>query len=238
MEATRKPRVLLLYYTYTGQTLKVLETAGEVLRERGCEVTKAAIEYTDKRWADGFTRFPMRNAWTGCLRMLPAQLRRKTGEIRIPDEARSGDYDLICIGSGTWWLTTNMPMRSFLKSSEAEQLLAGKPFAAFVVCRRYWKNNLATVRKLGTERGGSYVDGIHFNYPGGQTSSLLSLISYLGSGEYRDRYLGLRIPKTNLQPEQIEETRTFAQTLADRVFGPAEPRAGDELSGSEAVGSS
>jgi menaquinone-dependent protoporphyrinogen IX oxidase len=228
MEATGKPRVLLLYYTYTGQSLKVLETAGEVLRKRGCEVTKAAIEYSDKRWADGFTRFPMGNAWFGCLRMLPAQLRRATGEIRIPDEARNGDYDLICIGSGTWWLTTNMPMRSFLKSSDAGRLLSGKPFAAFVVCRRYWKNNLKTVRKLGNGQGGNYVDGIHFNYPGGQVSSLLSLISYLGSGQYRDRYLGLRIPKTNLQPGQLDEARTFTETLADRVFGPAR-RAGEEV---------
>lgn len=229
MNARRKPRVLLLYYTYTGQTLKLLETAGEVFRERGCEVTKAAIEYTDERWADGFKRFPMRNAWVGCFRMLPAQLRRATGEIRIPDEARSGDYDLICIGSCTWWLTMNMPMRSFLKSSEAGRLLARKPFAAFVVCRRYWKNNLETVRKLGTEQGGNYVDGIHFNYPGGQVRSLFSLISYLGSGQYRHRYLGLRIPTTNLQPDQLEEARTFTGTLADRVFGPARPRASEEV---------
>ena len=37
----RAPRVLLLYYSYTGQSLKVLEAAGEVFRERGCDVHKA-----------------------------------------------------------------------------------------------------------------------------------------------------------------------------------------------------
>jgi hypothetical protein len=31
--------------------------------------------------------------------------------------------------------------------------------------------------------------------------SLLSLISYLGTGEYRERYLGVKILPTNLQPE-------------------------------------
>ena len=126
------------------------------------------------------------------------------GEIRTPDEVRNGDYDLICIGSPTWWRTTNMPMRSFLKSDEARKLLAGKPFAAFVVCRRYWRENFKTVRKLGEKQGGRYVGGVHFEYPGGQISSLLSLTSYLGSGEYRDRYMGLRIPTTNVQPEQLE----------------------------------
>jgi hypothetical protein len=161
--------------------------------------------------------------------MLPAQLRRATGEIRVPEEARRGDYDLVCIGSGTWWLTMNMPMRSFLKSEEARKLLSGKSFAAFVVCRHYWRNNFKTVRKLGEMQGGQYLDGIHFTYPGGQVSSLFSLISYLGSGEYRDRYLGLKIPTTNVQPGQLEKTRTFTETLADRVFGKARPRAREEV---------
>jgi menaquinone-dependent protoporphyrinogen IX oxidase len=211
--------VLLVYYTYTGQALKVLEVAGEVFRERGCEVQTAAIEFTDRRFAGRFSQFPMRHAFLDVLRMLPAQTRRATGEIRTPDEVRDGDYDVVCIGSSTWWLTMNMPMRSFLKSDEAGKLLAGKPFAAFVVCRRYWRNNFKTVRKLGEQRGGRYVDGLHFKYPGGQVRSLLSLISYLGSGEYRDRYLGLSIPTTNVQPEQLDETRTFANTLADRLLG-------------------
>jgi hypothetical protein len=47
---------------------------------------------------------------------------------------------------------------------------------------------------------------------------MLSLTSYLGSGEYRDKYLGLRIPPTNVQPEQLEQTQTFAARLADRLL--------------------
>jgi menaquinone-dependent protoporphyrinogen IX oxidase len=219
LRSDRRPRVLLLYYTYTGQALKVLEAAEEVFRQRGCDVQKARIEFTDRRFAKRFSRFPMRHVWLDLLSVYAAQARRATGEIRIPDDVRSGDYDLICIGSPTWWRTTNMPMRSFLKSHDAGKLLAGKPFAAFVVCRRYWRNNLDTVRKLGKKRGGQYLDGIHFEYPGGQVRSLLSLTSYLSSGEYRDRYLGLRIPPTNVQPEQLEQTREFAAALADRVFG-------------------
>jgi menaquinone-dependent protoporphyrinogen IX oxidase len=226
----RRPWVLLLYFTYTGQALKVLEAAGDVLRARGCEVTKAEIEFTDKRYAKRFSQFPMRHAFLDVIRLLPAQLRRATGEIRTPDEVRDGDYDLICVGSGTWWLTMNMPMRSFLKSEEAGKLLAGKPFAAFVVCRHYWKNNFKTLRKLGEKHGGRYVDGIHFRYPGGQVTSLASLISYLGSGEYRDRYMGLKIPTTNIQPDQLEETRAFAHTLADSLGFSPQPAEGTAVS--------
>jgi len=224
----RRPRVLLLYYTYTGQALKVLEAAGEVFRERGCEVRNAEIEFTDRRYARRFSRFPMRWVWPDMLSVLPAQMRRATGEIRTPDEVRNRDYDLICIGSPTWWRTTNMPMRSFLKSDEARKLLAGKPFAAFVVCRRYWRENIKTVRKLGEKRGGQYVGGLHFEYPGGQVRSMLSLTSYLGSGEYRDRYLGVRIPPTNVQPQQLVQTRQFAVALANRLFGEKSSKQGKQ----------
>ena len=31
--------------------------------------------------------------------------------------------------------------------------------------------------------------------------------------------MGLRIPPTNVQPEQLEQTRKFALALADRLFG-------------------
>jgi menaquinone-dependent protoporphyrinogen IX oxidase len=215
----KPPRVLLLYYSYTGQSLKVLEAAGEVFAERGYEVHKAPLEFTDPRYAERFSRFPMRRVWPDMLSVLPAQRRGATGEIRTPDTVRDGDYDLICIGSPTWWQTVSMPMRSFLKSDEAQKLFSGTPFAVFVVCRQYWQENLTAVRELAEQQGGRYVDEVHFTYPGDPLRSMLSLTSYLGSGQYREKYLGVRIPSTNVQPEQLEQTRTFAGALADRVFG-------------------
>ena len=218
-ERGQSARVLLLYYTFTGQSLKVLEAAADVFRERGYEVHMAEIEFTDERYAERFSRFPMRRVWPDMLSVLQAQKRGDIGEIRTPPTVRDTDYDLICIGSPTWWQTVSMPMRSFLKSEEGRQLLAGKPFAVFVVCREYWQENLAAVRDLAEKRGGRFVDEIHFTYPGDTVRSMLSLTSYLGSGQYRDRYLGVRIPPTNVQPEQLEQARKFAAALADRVFG-------------------
>jgi hypothetical protein len=200
----------------TQQSLRVAEAMADVLRERGCDVRLAAIELTDSRYAERFSRFPLRHPYLDILGMMPAQVRGATGEIRIPDDASDGDYDLVVIGSPTWWLRTSVPIRSFLESDAAGRVLDGKRFAAFVVCRRYWGFNLKAVRKLGSERGGRYVDGIHFSFAGGQVRSLLSLISYFGKGENRERYLGVKIPPTNLKPD-VERARTFATGLADAL---------------------
>jgi hypothetical protein len=110
-----------------------------------------------------------------------------------------------------------MPLRSYLKSDEARAVLAGKPFAAYVVCRRYWSINLKEVRKRGTAQGGKYVDGIRFTYEGGQIRSLLSLLSYFGKGEMRERSLGIRIPPTNLKPDFGDQAEEFANKLADSL---------------------
>ena len=217
-QGERPPRVLLLYYSYTGQAQKVLEAAGEVFRSRGCDVQTAEIKFTDKRYAERFSRFPMRRVWPDMLSVLGAQKRNETGEIQTPDTVRDGVYDLILIGSPTWWDNVSMPLRSFLKSDEARKLLSGRPFAVLVVCRQFWRKNLEAVRELAGEQGGRYVDEIHFTYPGDNLHSMLALTSYLGSGEYRKRYLGLRLPPTNVQPEQLEQTRTFAARLADRLL--------------------
>jgi hypothetical protein len=214
-------KVLFVYYSYTEQARRVSKAMTDTLVAEGCEVTEAVIEFTDKRYLALFSQFPMRHAFLDVVRMLPAQLRRATGEIKIP-EAANARYDLVIVGSPTWWLTTCMPIRSFLKSAEAEKLFNNTPFASYVVCRRYWRNNQKTVKRLGTTDGGSYVDGLHFAYQGGQVKSLLSLVSYLGSGEYRERYHGLKIPPTNLAPGFEDVAATFARGLTAAI-GNATP---------------
>src|SRR3954463_7559015 len=215
MNLPRKPSVLFVFYSHTQQSRRVADAMAGVLRERGCDVSLAEIEFTDPRYAGKFGRFPFRHAVLDLLAVLPAQVRRSTGQIRVPDAAREGDYDLVCFGSPTWFFTTNMPLRSYLKSAEAGKVLAGKRFGAYVVCRRYWSVNLKEVRKLGAAQGGEYVDGIRFTYEGRQVRSLLSLLSYFGTGENRERYVGVKIPPTNLKPDFLEQANAFANGLAD-----------------------
>jgi hypothetical protein len=211
------PRVLVVYYSHTQQAERVCDAMADVLRERGCDVSRASIGFTEPRYAEKFSRFPFRHAVFDILPLLWPQLRRRTGQIVVPDEARGGDYALVILGSPTWFFTTNMPLRSYLKSDDARAVLAGKPFGVYVVCRRYWSINLNEARKLATDQGGRYVDGIRFSYEGGQIRSLLSLLSYFGKGEMRERSLGIRIPPTNLKPDFDEQARAFANKLADTL---------------------
>jgi menaquinone-dependent protoporphyrinogen IX oxidase len=147
MDATARPRALVVYFTYSKQALKITEAIEGELRDRGLDVTRAEIEFTDARYASVFAQFPLKHTFRDLFKLLPAQLRRATGEIRIPESVEAGRYDLVVIGSPTWWLTTCMPIRSFLESDTARRVLGhGQQVAAFAVCRRYWRNNLRPCR--------------------------------------------------------------------------------------------
>ena len=131
MNGETKPKVLLVYYTFSQQTGRVAQVMADRFAEHGCEGTSAALEFTDPKHSKIFSTWPMSVPVLKMVRMLLPQRTRKTGEIGIPPGAQAGDYDLVVIGSPTWWLTVNMPIRSYLKSPAAKNVLEGTPFAAY-----------------------------------------------------------------------------------------------------------
>jgi flavodoxin len=215
-----KPRVLIVYYTVTKQSSKVADAVAKELESRGCEVTKSMIEFTDERWVPKLSEFPMRRPMANIATVLPAQIRHKTGEIRIPLEAQSGDYDLVVIASPTWWFQTSIPIRSYLESPAAKAILAGRPFATVSISRRYYGINLGQQRKLAEKNGGRFTDQTHFVAAGGQIKSMLSWLGYMKHGEPREHVMGLKMPAPNLKPDFADQAKTFADGLVDRVLQP------------------
>ncbi len=92
----------------------------------------AAIDITDPRYTGRFSQLPMPRPFLEVLGMIPAALRRRPAEIAIPDVVTEREYDLVCIGSPTSWLSTDVPIRSFMQSGTAGRVLEGTPFAAAV----------------------------------------------------------------------------------------------------------
>ena len=119
MGSESRPSALFVYFSYTQQTKNVLDAMADVLRGRGIDVALAAIELTDPRYAARFQEFPMPKPYREVVGMVPAELRRKPAQIKIPEIVTERQYDLVCIGAPTWWLSTDVPIRSFLESDTA-----------------------------------------------------------------------------------------------------------------------
>jgi menaquinone-dependent protoporphyrinogen IX oxidase len=224
--AETKPTVLFVFYTFTKQTGMVVDTIADELTARGCVVTKAPLEFPDANYGRRFSKLPMSWPIWHIVGMLPAQARRKTGDITTPVVAQEGNYDLVVFGSPTWWLNTCMPVRSYLKSPAARSILDSKPFAAVSVSRRYYKGNLGDIKQLGEQAGGTWVGGTHFVSDGNQVMSMASWLVFMRKNEPRSRYLGLALPRPNLRANYVEQAKRYADELATTVFGPATIDAG------------
>ena len=218
MSAEAKPKVLIVYYTLSKQSGRVADAMAKALEARGCDVTNAMIEFTDERWVPKLSQFPMKRPFPQIVSILPAQLRHKTGEIRIPPEAQSGDYDLVLLASPTWWFQTSMPIRSYLESPAGKAILDGKPFATVSISRRYYSINLRQQRKLAEKDGGRFIDKTHFVVAGGQVKSMLSWLGYMKHGEPQARVFGLSMPPPNLKPDFEDQARSFVDRIVDEVL--------------------
>ena len=215
-----KPRVLMLYYSFTNQTGRVADAMAEVFRELGCDVDECNIELIDKRY---HIELPFRPVVRKLLSWLPAQLLGKTGEVRVPEEVLSGDYDLICIGSPTWWLNPALPIVSFLQTPAAGPLLQDKRFAVFTVCRKIWWNNMRRVKKMARKQGGTFVDGAAFCFQGSDLQSALSFISYMKNDANLDRFWGFKIYEFGVPDEGIAKAKEFARELGAGLQASGEP---------------
>ena len=217
----QSPTVLFVYYTFTKQTGMVVDAIADELIARGCAVTKCALEFPDAHYGRRFSTLPMSWPVWHIVGMLPAQKRRMTGEITIPPAAQHGDYDLVVFGSPTWWLTTCMPVRSYLHSPAAKAVLDGTPFAAVSVSRRYYKGNLGDIKQLGAQAGGTWVGGTHFVSDGNQVMSMASWLVFMRKNEPRNHYLGVPLPRPNLTADYAQHAKSYADELADKVLGHA-----------------
>ena len=219
MNAETKPKVLVVYFSLTHQAERVAEAMAQALMARGCDATKALIEFTDERWVGKLSQFPMKHPMPQIGSILWGQLRHKTGEIRIPPEAQAGEYDLVMIASPTWWFQTSMPIRSYLESPEAKTVLDGKPFACASISRRYYSINLRQQKKLGEANGGTWVDKTHFVVAGGQVKSMLSWLGYMKHGEPQARVLGLKMFPPNLEQDFEEQAQRFVGAVVEQALG-------------------
>jgi hypothetical protein len=213
------PKVLIVYYSFTKQTEHAAQTMASRLTQRGATVTTSNIEFTDAHYGKRFGKYPMDFPLPKIFSMLPAQARKKTGTIKVPAEAISDGFDYVIVGSPTWWLTTCMPVRSYLHDPASRKALDGKSFSGFSVSRRYWKGNMHTIESLGEKNGGKWEGETHFVAEGNQVMTMWSWLAFMRNhAKAKDRSLGKKLPPPNLKSDYEEQAKSFVDDIADRVL--------------------
>ncbi len=134
-----KPRVLVLYYSFSGQTIGLLHRLADGLKFRGAEVVMERLRPVEP------LRFPV-GTFSSTLRMMLATCFRPRVAIEELSADSRGPFDLVILAGPTWSYNPSGPVLAFL-DRDGRRLLAGRPVLPLISCRGYWRWHWQGLRK-------------------------------------------------------------------------------------------
>ncbi len=207
--ATAK-RILVLYYSLTGQMDRVLDAVLPRLEEEGHQVEKRRIEPVTE-WELPFdpVRFYLDWAKTWAGRTLTQPLR--------PLDLSGTDPDCILLGFQPWYLAPSIPVNSFLHS-DAASVFRGRPVVALVTCRNRWERALKIARDRIHASGGRLIDSLIVQDQVSEPANMAT--TYYRLMEDRAPPPGhwmARFPPFGIGDEAVEVVRDWGRDLALRL---------------------
>lgn len=121
-------------------------------------------------------------------------------------------YDLVILGYQVWFLSPSGPTTAFLKSAEAQRVLADTPVVTVIACRDMWLMAQERVKELLAAAKARLVGNVVLIDEGGSIGSLLATPVWMMTGS-RGPHLGGLIPRAGVKPDQIDASRRFGERM-------------------------
>ena len=198
-------RVLVVYYTQSGQLKEIIDSVLSPL-------TEVTIGFLPIDTAEPFP-FPWTDeaffgAFPESYLQIPQPLK--------PFELVHTDYDLVILGYQVWYLSPSIPFNSFLQSEAGKQLLQGKPVITVSGTRNMWVMAHQKVKKLLTECGARLVGNIALTDRHHNHISVITIVQWLFSGDKNKRYLGV-FPKAGVADKDIQGASVYGTLIAPHL---------------------
>jgi len=196
-----KPRILILYYTQTGQLREILDNVVADIAGLA-EIDYAQIEPV-KPFPFPWKALEFFDAMPETVEHLPAAIRP------IPPQVFSKNYDLIFFGYQPWFLNPSQPATAFLKS-EFAGVFKNKPVITVIGCRNMWLHAQEKVKAYIEAANGRLVGNIVLNDTNSNLVSLLTVIRWSFKGQKAASGL---LPAAGVQEVDIYEAKRFGNTI-------------------------
>lgn len=125
-------------------------------------------------------------------------------------------YDLVILGYQVWFLSPSGPTAGFLKSPDAQALLADTPVVTVIACRDMWLMAQERVKESLSAAKARLVGNVVLIDEGGSIGSLLATPIWMMTGK-RGPLLGGLIPRAGVRPDQIDAGRRFGERMLSRL---------------------
>lgn len=213
---SQQPKILVVYYTQTGQLRRIIDHVLEPLKG-SAEVVYEEIEPVQA--------FPFPWPKQAFFDAMPETVLGRPRGIK-PLKVRADEhFDLVIMAYQPWFLSPSQPVAAFLQSPEATRLLKGKPVVTLLGCRNMWLNAQEKVKRYLHQAGANLVGNIVLVDKHPNLVSLVTIIRWATKGKKEAFFI---FPPAGVQEKEIVESARFAkplqQALEQKDFGQLHER--------------
>lgn len=204
-----KKKVLVIYYSQTGQQKDILNSLCEpLLNDKETEIDFLNIEPLNP--------YPFPWDIQVFLDTFPESHQQIPCELKpIPSQILETSYDLILLSYQVWYLTPSIPINSFLKSSEAKTIFKNKPVVTIVSCRNMWFMAQEKMKSHLHDLNANHVGHIALVDKNWNHISLVTILHWAQTGR-KDKKWGI-FPKPGVSDNDIVQSKRFGTPILESL---------------------
>jgi hypothetical protein len=201
-------KVLIVYYTQTGQLREIIDSIIEPLNKAG-DIVLTFEELKPK--------IPFPFPWTSdeFFQAMPESVKGIPCELQPLSVTGKENFDLVIVAWQPWYLSPSIPTHAFFKHPIAGKILAGKPVVTVIGSRNMWVMAQKQIHGYITDAGGFPAGNILLYDKASNLLSVISIIRWMFKGK-KERYLKF-IPPAGVSEQDIKSASRFGECMLSAV---------------------
>lgn len=207
-----KKRVLIVYYSFSGQTQLMMQRLAAGMREYGLEVELERLQTTVQ------ISFPF-TSWLEMARVMALSFFRWRVPIRPVDRLEITALDLVVVAGPTWSYNPSGPVLAFLDQYGSR--LAKCRVLPFISCRSYWRTHYWALRRILRRYGAEVLPPIVYLHSAKEPWRTIGLFLQLMGRLPRleSSWFRLRYPRYGHSREQWQDALEEGRRIARQLLG-------------------
>lgn len=217
-------KILVIYYTQSGQLEDILNKFTAPLDEAGNLVEKVRV-HVAKDYPFPWTGNAFFAVMPDCVLSVPTELK--------PFQLKENKYDLVILGYQAWFLSPSIPVNSILNDPSVKAVLKDTAVITITGARNMWISAMERIKKILKRSEAKLVGSIALFDKHHNLVSFITIFYWMFKGE-KGRWLNL-FPKPGVSDADIENTKIYGATVQKYLQSQNWEGLQDELKAQKAI---
>ena len=195
-------RILIVYYTQSGQLLSILQSLATPLIRAGHTLHFEAVEPVEK-FPFPWSSYQFFNAFPEVFSQKPQALKP------ISTKATNG-YDLVILGYQPWFLTPSRPMSSFLQSEDGRKIISNNKVITVLGCRNMWLGAQEKVKRRLKDIQATLVGHVALMDRSPNLTSLITILRWMFTGDKKPFWF---FPAAGVSEQDVDHAQRFGEII-------------------------